>query len=96
MTTHSCNLHCHTIDPDKLELMGLEDNGKWMPFTFHMDIVIACKLTSDEEDQNVVNCTTIFTESGDAYIIDTPYVEFHKMFKSYHNPVASSTEEADL
>jgi hypothetical protein len=84
------------MDPDKLELMGLEDQGKWMPFTFHMDIVIACKLTSDEEDMSVANCTTIFTEGGDAYIIDTPYVEFHQIFKSYHNPVASSAEEADL
>jgi hypothetical protein len=84
------------MDPDKLELMGLEDQGKWMPFTFHMDIVIACKLTSDEEDMNIVNCTTIFTDGGDAYIIDTPYKEFHQMFKDYHNPVAASTEEADL
>lgn len=84
MSIHSCNLHCHSIDPDKIELMGLEDKGKWMPFSFHMDIVIACKLTSEDEE-NLHNCTTLFTEHGDAYIIDTPFTEFQQMFIAYHS-----------
>ena len=87
MSVHSCNLHCHTLDPEKMELMGLEDKGKWMPFTFHMDMVIACKLTSDD-DENLTDCTTIFTESGEAYIIDTSYTEFSKTFTNYHIPDA--------
>ena len=70
---HECNLNCHTIDPTKADLMGLDDEGKWMPFIFLMDIVDAAKLTSDEGDRGTYGCTTIFTKSGDAYIIDTPY-----------------------
>jgi hypothetical protein len=86
MSVHSCNLHCHTIDPEKLDLMGMEDDpGKWLPFSFHMDIVIACKLTTDDEDNTLSTCTTVFTEQGDAYIIDTPYTEFSALFTAYHN-----------
>jgi hypothetical protein len=65
--------------------MGIEDNGKWMPFIFHMDMVEAAKLTSDESPIPTYGCTTIFTRSGDAYIIDTPYQEFFQLFKEYNN-----------
>ena len=95
MSIHTCNLHCHSIDPEKLELMGMEDTGKWMPFTFHMDIVVACKLASDEEEP-VVNCTTLFTETGDAYIIDTPFLEFQQLFIAYHTPDAPARSQKDL
>ena len=81
---HTCNIHCHALDIEKVELMGLEDKGQWMSFAFHMDIVVACKLTSLEEDSLTYNCTTIFTEHGDTYIIDTQYAEFQKMFVDYH------------
>jgi hypothetical protein len=95
MSIHTCHLHCHSIDPEKMELMGLEDKGKWMPFSFHMDIVIACKLTS-EDDESLTNCTTLFTEQGDAYIIDTPFTEFQQMFISYHNADAPAPSSKDL
>lgn len=81
---HTCNIHCHTLDVDKADLMGIEDKGKWLPFAFHLDIVIACKLTTDEEEELVHNCTTIFTDHGDTYIIDTPYTEFQTIFQLYH------------
>mgnify|MGYP000247495117 FL=1 len=84
---HVCNIHCHVLDIEKAELMGLEDRGQWMSFAFHLDVVVACKLTSLEEDSLVYNCTTIFTEHGDTYIIDTPYKTFQKMFVDYHSPV---------
>lgn len=94
MSVHVCNIHCHTISPDKLEMMGLEDDpGKWMPFAFHMDIVVACKLASDDEDLLVHNCTTLFTEDGDTYIIDTPYHDFQRKFLAYHE---IAQPEADL
>jgi hypothetical protein len=63
-----------------------------MPFAFHLDIVIACKLTSDEEDSLVNGCTTIFTEPGDTYIIDTPYEQFMPIFKTYYNDELDATE----
>ena len=96
MSVHTCNLHCHTIDPDKLDLMGMEDDpGKWMPFAFHMDIVVGVKLTSEDEDSILYQCTTIFTENGDAYIIDTKYVEFLQLFVSYHK-TSPSVDEGDI
>lgn len=82
---HVCNIHCHALDIEKIELMGIEDKGQWMSFAFHMDVVIACKLTSLEEDSLVFNCTTIFTEPGDTYIIDTQYPEFLKLFIDYND-----------
>jgi hypothetical protein len=90
MNIHSCQLHCHTIDPEKLDIMGIEDDpGKWMSFAFHMDVVTAIKLTSDEEDNPLFGCTTVFTEQGDIYIIDTKYDEFMRKFMRYHADPAS-------
>lgn len=83
---HSCNIHCHTINPDKLEMMGLDDDaGKWMPFTVLLHHIVACKLASDEEELMVHGCTTLFTENGDTYIIDTPYKEFSELFIAFHS-----------
>lgn len=88
---HECNLNCHTIDPTKMSDLGIEDDGKWMPFIFHMDMVEAAKLTSDDKDMSTYNCTTIFTKGGDAYIIDTPHKEFFQLFKEYN--IFTSSEE---
>jgi hypothetical protein len=67
-----------------MESIGEEDMGKWMPFIFNMGIVEAAKLTSDEKDLPTYNCTTVFTNSGEAYIIDTPYEKFFSIFKEYN------------
>jgi len=75
--------------------MGIEDKGQWMPFAFHLDVVVAIKLTSQEEDSFVYNCTTVFTEHGDNYIIDTPYVEFLPLFTGHYMDHPSSKEEED-
>jgi hypothetical protein len=96
---HRCKLHCHTIDPLKLEVMGMDDDiGKWLPFSFHMGIIIACKLSTDEEDLTPFGCTTVFTEAGDAYIIDTPYAEFEEKFVQFNeeDSNSSSSREASL
>lgn len=73
------------MDLDKADLMGIQDKGKWLPFAFHLDIVIACKLTTDDEEEIVSGCTTVFTDQGDTYIIDTPYTEFQTIFQLYHS-----------
>jgi len=73
------------MDISKLDELGIKDDGKWMPFIFHMDMVEAAKLTSDEEDLSVHGCTTVFTKTGDAYIIDTPYEKFFEVFKEYYS-----------
>lgn len=73
--------------------MGIEDKGQWMPFAFHLDVVVAIKLTSQEEDSFVYNCTTVFTEHGDNYIIDTPYVEFLPLFTGHYTGQSSKEEE---
>jgi hypothetical protein len=76
-----------------VELMGLEDKGQWMPFAFHLDIVVACKLTSLDQDSLVCNCTTIFTENGDTYIIDTPYKQFLSLFASHYDQADELSDE---
>lgn len=92
---HTCNIHCHTMDLDRADLLGVDDKGKWLPFAFHMDIVVACKMTTDDEEEQVYNCTTIFTDQNDTYIIDTPYTEFMTVFQMYHTD-ASSENSDDL
>lgn len=83
--THECKVQCHTMDIKTAEDLGIEDNGKWLPFVFSMDIVTAAKLSSDESDSPTYNCTSLFTTTGDTFIIDTPYVEFFKKFKQYND-----------
>ena len=89
---HRCNIHCHTLDVDKMEMMGIEDKGQWMPFAIRMDTVASCKLTSLEEDALTFGCTTIFSENGDTFIIDTPYDKFVKLFTNYYD---SKEEDSD-
>jgi len=81
---HECNLQCVSLDLSKLEALGIEDNGKWMPFIFDMDCIEAAKLTSDEEGALAYGCTSIYTKGGDTYIIDTPYKEFFKKYKEFY------------
>lgn len=81
---HKCNIHCHTMTPDKLDLLSIEDDpGKWMPFMFDLDITVACKQTSEDEEELTYNATTVFTNSGDTYIIDTPYYTFFTLWEAH-------------
>ena len=38
---HICNIHCRTLDEDKIESLNIKDKGKWLPFSFLLDIVVA-------------------------------------------------------
>ena len=82
--THFCKVQCHTMDIKTAEDLGLEDNGKWLPFIIAMDTITAAKLSSDETDSPTYNCTSIFTSTGDTFIIDTPFELFFKKFKEYN------------
>lgn len=82
---HNCKVQCHTMNLKDMESLGIEDNGKWLPFIFDMEMVEAAKLSSDETDSPTYNCTTIFTRSGDTYIIDTHPEEFFKKFTEWNN-----------
>lgn len=77
---HECNINCRTMEPTMTEALGVVDPGKWLPFAFHMDIVDAIKMAADDDDSDLLGCTTIFTATGDAYIIDTQYKKFLKLF----------------
>ena len=82
---HECNIHCHSMDEETMDQMGLdEDPGKWLPFAFKLEIVKAIKMTSDD-DRMLKGCTTLFTEMGESYIIDTPFVQFSSLFRKYNN-----------
>lgn len=95
---HECKIHCHTMDLAKAELMGFIDQGKWLPFAFHMDMVSAIKMTSDDEEEPTYNCTTVFGDAGETYIIDTPYKKFLKIWQDYVllNTDDMSEQEEDL
>lgn len=95
---HKCKIQCHSIDPSRMDMLGLEeDQGKWMPFCFHMGVIVACKLSSDDEDALAYGGTSVFTEQGDTYIIDTPYEEFEEKFIRYNeDDQGSSSGELNL
>ena len=89
---HICKIYCHSIDLDRVDMLGKEVRGKWLPFAFHMDTVIACKMTTDEKDQDTYKSTTVFTDHNDSYIVDTPYHEFLGVFQSYHSEITTDPD----
>jgi hypothetical protein len=80
------------MDISKMEDLGMEDLGKWVPFIFKLDIVEAAKMTSDDNSMDIYGCTTLFTVTGDSYIIDTPYKEFFQIFKAYVSNIDTTTD----
>lgn len=77
---HVCNVQCYSMDPETTEALGLIEKTTWLPFAFHMDIVLAVKKTTEDPDERSFNCTTIFTELNDTYVLDTPYDQFLPLF----------------
>ena len=77
---HSCNVHCHSISGTEAELLGIEDAGKWLPFSFIINTIIAIKQASDDEEERTFNCTTIFMENGESFVIDTPFYTFQQVW----------------
>lgn len=82
---HECKVQCHSMDIMTAQSLGIEDAGKWLPFIFHMDMVDAAKMSSDDEDSPTYGCTSIFCKSGETYIIDTPYMEFFQKFIEWNS-----------
>ncbi len=80
---HTCNVHCHALDPEEKDLLGIDDGGKWLPFAFLIDSVCAIKQSNDEESEMLFNCTTVFVDSGDVYTIDTPFFTFQDIWMQY-------------
>jgi len=80
---HTCNVHCHALDPEEKDLLGITDSGKWLPFAFLIDSVTAIKQSNDEESEMLFNCTTVFVDSGDVYTIDTPFFTFQDIWMQY-------------
>lgn len=78
---HECNVYCYSASSDLNELIGKEDDGKWLPFAFDMMLVDAIKMSSDEPDHNTYRCTSVFLQNGESYIIDTKYKDFLKLWK---------------
>jgi hypothetical protein len=81
---HQCKVQCHTVDPKTAEDLGIEDNGKWLPFLFNMDTIDAAKESSDDSDSPTYKCTTIYTNNGNTFIIDTPFDEFQKKYIEFN------------
>lgn len=83
---HRCKVQCHTINPTEMDLFGMkDDNGKWLPFAIDLGVVTAAKVSTDEIGEPTYNCTSIFTNTGDTFILDTHYSDFMDKWESYVN-----------
>jgi len=83
---HRCKVHCHTINPTEMNLLGLnDDGGKWLPFAIDIGVVTAAKMSTDEIGEPSYNCTSIFTNTGETFILDTHYLDFINKWESYIN-----------
>lgn len=93
---HTCNVHCHALDPTEKDLLGIDDSGKWLPFAFLLDTVFAIKQSTDEEGEMLFNCTTVFTDAGDTYTIDTPFFTFQELWMEYMRGGANTEDSITL
>lgn len=93
---HKCNIHCYSMDDDISEMMEVEDDGKWLPFMFSLDLITAIKCSSDDKEDFSYNCSTIFPSIGDVFTVDTPYNMMMSIWSSYYSKkhgYSLSTEE---
>ena len=73
------------MNADTVDSLGIEDPGKWMSFCIDLDSIYAVKITADETDEPLYNCTTVYCFDDVTYVIDTPYPEFKKIFLKHKN-----------
>jgi hypothetical protein len=96
---HECKVYCHSMTQEQAEILNITDSGKWLPFTIYLGCINAFKMSTDEEEDSTTFCTTVYTDTGDIYILDTPYKEFNKIWKRFiddeYSP-SSSDDEGDL
>jgi len=97
---HKCNVHCFSLDKDTSELLGKKsDEGKWMPFAVDISLIIAVKLSHDDDEKMTFGKTTIYLQDGDTFVIDTPYDVFLDKWERFvgdEDEIADSNKEEDL
>lgn len=83
MYYHECKVYCHSIPQEQADILNITDNGKWLPFTIYLGCVNAFKMSTDEDEDGTQYCTTVYTDAGDIYILDTPYTKFNEIWKKF-------------
>ena len=84
----SCNVYCNTKTESKLEDLGLslEDvPGHWLPFTFKYEYLMAIKVASDDVEDDLYNCTVLFMDNDDTFVIDLSYDDVLEQWKNFLN-----------
>ena len=92
---HECKVYCHSIPQEQAEILNITDAGKWLPFTIYLGCINAFKMSTDEDEDATTFCTTVYTDAGDIYILDTPYKEFNKIWKNFMDMEEDVTGESD-
>lgn len=91
---YECNVYCHSNPPDIEEMLGkTNDDGKWLPFAVDISLIDACKMSSDLPDDLTYRATSLFLQSGDTFVIDTPFKEFIKIWKQYKEDLDLSSDD---
>ena len=97
---HRCKVQCHTVNPQEMELLGIQDDeGRWLPFAIDMGIINAIKMSTDEKGESAYNCSTIFCTDGNSFILDTPYYDLVDKWEEYNGSmwdIPPSKDDADL
>lgn len=92
---HECKVYCHAMPQEQAEILNITDQGKWLPFTIYLGCVNAFKMSTDEDEDGTQFCTTVFTDTGDIYILDTPYSKFNSIWKKFMDIEEDAADESD-
>ena len=83
---HKCRVQCHTVNPSDMDLMGIkQDTGKWLPFAIDLGVINCIKMSTDDSDELVYKCSTVFCSDGSSFILDTPYDEMVEIWSGFIN-----------
>lgn len=94
---YECNLLCHSVSENDIEKMNIDDKGKWLPFAVDLFTVYAVKMTTDTKKELAYLSTTLITEFGQQFVIDTPYKKFITLWKEFNkNKYPADDEDLDL
>jgi hypothetical protein len=91
---YECKVLCSTMEEDQLEDLGIQDPGTWVELAIELDTVKAIKRTNATPKEQHYNATSLFTDYGDTFIVDTPYPRMLQIWKG--SRVEQDEEESNL
>jgi hypothetical protein len=87
----------YNIGELSIDLMaGIPNDERWYHCAFLLDVVDTIRMSSDTEGDVRYKTTTVYTSTGEVFVIDTPYKKFLEIWKEFINDNEETCGPNDL